>query len=227
MPATTKRQRVLASGVPTSARSNSTPFEPSIELPEDAWREIESAIGLEKPSPEFRCRVAAYVLRNYYELDGGSDVRPGDMKRALEKVSGLSTNLAQYLDVEAGEELLDSPGAWASLYAIDWVLPPKDRKALVATLRAISHNADSLIRRLRPDRGGPPVDLKFVNLICEFAILYRELKGRRPGVTPSHQEVANMAAPFSDLSKQSRVTFFLKRKGGNPTLRWERRSSEL
>jgi hypothetical protein len=168
---------------PDFALSKSAIFEPSIELPEEAWREIEAAIGLNETSPGLRCRVAAYVSLYYYEWSDGGTVRPRHMKEALSKIGCFATSLADYVDYEGCDEALDNPRTWARVYAVDSLLSPKERKAFVATLREISNNAVGTIGGLPKDKGGPSADGTFVGFVCALATLYHDSTGQMPGVS--------------------------------------------
>src|SRR5689334_16146425 len=94
--------------------------QPSIDLPELAWREIERSIGLKKPCAELRHRVA-HLTTLYFSSGPSSDawdpfpdVRPRDWRCALAELDEYATGLADYLD--GRDELLQSTSNQARTY---------------------------------------------------------------------------------------------------------------
>jgi hypothetical protein len=113
----------------------------------------------------------------------GGKVRSRHLKRAFKKVEVLAARLAEQLDYESSEEILDKPQAWAHIYAVDTLLSPATRRDIAATLLGLRDRAAEALRRLPPDSGGAAPNWTFVGFVCELAALYRKWTGRRPGVT--------------------------------------------
>jgi hypothetical protein len=167
---------------------------PTLELSEEAWREIESTIGLREPSPLLRERLASY-LRWYCDNSstGGPHLAPNllppivrrrHMEEALSKFAGLAANLADLLEDKNSKAPLESPEHWAEKLSAG-LLSIQDRKALVTTLRDIDAQAKDAIGQLPADKGGPSGDANFIAIVSALADLYEHLTGETPGVSQS------------------------------------------
>lgn len=176
--------------------------EPGAGVPDETWIEIETAIGLKERSAELRRRVAHYV-RLYYSkvpfsdpLNAFDEVRPKHWRTVLSELDNSATKLADYLDLEHSERVLNTPEVQAQTYVAFTVLPSDERKTLVATLRLITEKAKLSAAGLPTDKGGPLPDLILLSFIHGLATLYEDTTGRVPGVSLPPGESGPYGGPF-------------------------------
>ena len=159
------------------------PGPPIIDLPEEAWREIEAPLGLEKPDAGLRTRVARYV--SMYLDSPEADIpqpRPGDMGKRFKQIQARAKALRDALELE-GDEHGTSKDAWAKAFAIWSLLTERKRKSLSSSLSGLITEADEALRRLPLDKGGRQRDWPFYGLICALASAYEIATDRRPTIT--------------------------------------------
>jgi hypothetical protein len=93
-------------------------LEPSVELPEHQWREIELAVGIEGPDKLFRCRVEhcaqlafAARLPSFGEVGG---LKTSTAKKYISKIHKDAERLAKTLSkLQTQAELGDKNADWA------------------------------------------------------------------------------------------------------------------
>ena len=159
------------------------PGPPIIDLPEEAWREIEATLGLEKPDAGLRRRVARYVSMYLYSPEADiPQLRPGDMRKRFKQIQTRAKALRDALELE-GDEHGTSKDAWAKAAAIWSLLTERQRKALSSSLSALVTEADEALRMLPQDKGGRQRDWLFYSLICALASAYEIATDRRPTIT--------------------------------------------
>ncbi len=154
------------------------PGPPIINLPEEAWREIEATLGLEKPDAGLRTRVARYV--SMYLDSPEADIpqpRPGHMRKRLKQIRDRAKALRDALELEGDEH------SWTKAVAIWSLLIERKRKSLLSSLSALVTEADEALRTLPPDKGGRQRDWPFYGLIWALASAYEIATDRRPTIT--------------------------------------------
>ena len=161
-----------------------SPPEPSIKLPEKDWRRIEATLGIEKPDPGFRRRVANCV--NLYlpppapQLDR---VRPGHLRKSITKILKDARQLRADLVFEDDEEDQEDLQEWARAKVAFTFIHYRDRKTLLSTLDQVINTLEGNLASLPPARGGRPRDATLYGLTHSLALAYHEATGEFPTVT--------------------------------------------
>ncbi len=159
------------------------PGEPVIDLPEDAWRCIEATLGVEKPNPDLRIRVANYV--EMYLYSPNADIpqpRLGRVRKWIKRIRAAAKRLLGDLEFP-DDETEDRDPTWARAHAVSLLMRPREREQLVSSLSGLVAGADEVLAALPRDRGGRQRDWPFYGLICALASAYEIATGRRPTIT--------------------------------------------
>lgn len=158
------------------------PSEPPIGSAED-YRSIEAVLGIYEPNHDFRNRIASYVSLYDKRLDG-PNVRPGQLKKWLERIEKDASALRADLDIaSAADDEDESPLAWARMDAVQWLLPRRERETLIKELSKLIAKTKDGLASLPVDKGGPPTDWHLYGLICALATAYEIETGKQPRIT--------------------------------------------
>lgn len=164
-----------------------SPPEPSIKLPEKDWRHIEATLGIEKPDPGFRRRVAncvnLYLLSPAPQLDR---VRPGHLRKSITKILKDARQLRADLVFEDDGEDQEDLQEWARAKIVFTRMRPRDRETLLSSLDQVIKTLEGDLASMPPNRGGRPRDATLYGLTHSLALAYRDTTGKFPTVTYDH-----------------------------------------
>ena len=133
------------------------PPDPHLDLPEEDWRRIETALGLEKPDPWFRNMLANHVLLYIDWPEPQLDrVRPSHLRKSITKLLKDAKRLRADLVFEDDEEDQDDPQEWARAVVAYRLLNPRDTQSLVSSLEGTIKTLEGALDSLPPDKGGRP-----------------------------------------------------------------------
>jgi hypothetical protein len=214
------------------------PQEPDVGTAED-WRLIEEALGFKDFDPGRRERLwwdLAMIFRQYPRAaDAPPEVRPANCHHALDALRRHAVRL--FADLSPSGLLFPPPGGpvrlsrgieicdpetlpadglseldlWALAYLSREILPGDKRQALLAALAELIAEVDQMKEELPSDKGGRGRDNRIQGLIYELAQLYRELSGRKPGLSrypPTHPNRGQPTGPFFRFVKLCLHTFW-------------------
>ena len=173
-----------------------SPPEPSIKLPEKDWRRIEATLGIEKPDPGFRRRVANRV--NLYlpspapQLDR---VRPGHLRKSITKILKDARQLRADLVFEDEEEDQEDLQEWARAVVV-FTITLRVRKTLQSSLEETIKTLESHLASLPPDKGGRSRNPALFGLIWTLADIYRDAKRKKPTVSHNPGKVDIPYEPY-------------------------------
>jgi hypothetical protein len=176
---------------------------PQIELTEEAWREIESAINLKEPSQKLREKVRehfreCYLYRDFFYLAPyglPTGVRPRHMRAALSKIAQLAEELADLFDLKDSKAPSNNSKELASIVSLEIIIGI-DKKTLVTTLRNIDVQAKEAMGKLPAERGGAPRDRRFYFFVNALGEVYEDLTGNPPRVSYSPSKRPHYRGPF-------------------------------
>jgi hypothetical protein len=213
------------------------PEEPYVGTAED-WRLIEEALGLKDFDPGRRERLwwdLSMIFRQYPRAeDAPPEVRPSNYRHALDALRRHTVRL--FADLSPSGYLFPPPGGpvrlsrgreiydpetlpaeglsdldlWALAYLSRQILSYNKQQALLAGLAELIAEVDKLKEGLPSDKGGRGRDNRIQGLIYELAQLYRELSGRKPGLSrypPTHPKGGQPGGPFFRFVKLCLHTF--------------------
>ena len=170
--------------------------EPSLDLPEETWRQIESTLGLEKPDPDLRSRIARYV--SIYLTDPMAQlpyIRPGPLQKWFEHIRASAEHLRSGLEYPSYDytDTIDRPkdrqgaeahdDAWAQAYVILALTAGIDQDVLLSNLSDLITKAERALDSLPPDKGGRLPDYNFLGLIYALLSAYEIATDRQPTVS--------------------------------------------
>lgn len=145
----------------------------------------------------------------------GSAVRgPAPSGQLFPPPDGPRIRLSRGIEICDPETLpaegLNKLDLWALAYLSREILPYDKRKVLLAGLAELIAEVDQM-KRLPSDKGGRGRDNRIQALIYELAQLYRELSGRKPGLSrypPTHPKCGQPSGPFFRFVKLCLRTFW-------------------
>ncbi|MCH7935700.1 MAG: hypothetical protein IH994_01245 [Proteobacteria bacterium] len=159
------------------------PPDPHLDLPEEDWRKIETALGLKKPDPWFRNKLANHVLLYVKWPEPQLDrVRPSHLRKSIKKILKDAESLRTYLVFENDEEEQDDPQEWARAVVVYRLLSLHDTGTLVSSLEGTIKTMEGALASLPPDKGGRRHDALY-GLVHVLALDYLEATGKPPTVT--------------------------------------------
>jgi hypothetical protein len=178
--------------------ANRTPV-PIIELPEEAWQEIEATLGFKVPNAAVRRDVARYVTRHLLDVP---QVRPAHVQRWIKRIEehaqALLNDLDWAPDGNASEDLLMD--AWARTFAVHDLLGSSDQDNLRASLKTLLAAAPKALARIPPDKGGQLADEFAWGIVSDLADLYEWATNRKPTVTYNdYLDPPMYESPFLDF----------------------------
>lgn len=215
------------------------PDEPDVGTAED-WRLIEEALGFKDFDPRRRERLwwdLSMIFRQYpHAEDAPPEVRSSNYRHALDALRRHAVRLfadlspSGYLfpppdgprirqsrgieicDPETlpAEEGVSDLDLWALAYLSGKILSGDKQQVLLAGLAELIAEVDKKKRALPEDKGGRGRDYRLQGLIYELAQLYRELSGRKPGLSrypPTHPKRGQPTGPFFRFIKLCLHTF--------------------
>lgn len=153
---------------------------PVLDLPEPVWREIEATLGLEKPNPGVRERIARYVANHLFDATI-PEPRRALMRHWIERIQKHGKPLLADLDWSAREDETDD--AWAQTMVIYDLLSGREQEQVRALLKKLTDHAENLLARVRPDKGGKVADAFAYGLVYDLATAYELATGKRPTCT--------------------------------------------
>jgi hypothetical protein len=159
---------------------------PAIDLPEERWRKIETAVGIEKPDLPFRRRLFSYVklaLPDFAPIGDRDGPKLASVRANLRK---LCRDAKRLLDTVRELEEQPAPGALALLFyrGARFDALPETVAAIEATLQSLDAPA-----------GGRPKDSAFDELVATLAAFWVDETGKPASVSWSPQS-KRYSGPF-------------------------------
>lgn len=165
---------------------------------------FEASLGLERPVPELRRRIAeiamTYCPPNVLDQTPAQSDRLADLRepvRAAETNARLRTIAKQAIRLR-GLLTSDEGDDWGHIRTLDRLLPYRDQAAWARALTALSNAALSLQIR---DRGGRSGNLWLREIVAQLALVYREVLGREPKRPVHRGKDKPLRGPFFDFVK--------------------------
>jgi hypothetical protein len=186
------------------------PREPDPGSRED-WDIIEAALGFKDIRPlarsalRNRLRVMVELYHAAWRTVQLHEVRSAHYKPGLRILRHHAASLRAYLAFQPQEPpppLTELESFALGLFLADYVgmVPRRRRKALVNSLNELIGLIDHASRSLPADKGGRPRDTRLQAIIYHLADLYREHRGRGPGISWNDYE-QQYRGPFLRLVK--------------------------
>lgn len=156
---------------------------PSIELPEEQWRELEATLGLSEPNLSVRREIARYVAHHL----GWADVnfpkqRVKAQRKWINRIEKKAAQLIEVLDWDASED--ESDAGYNQMYAVwDLLSSRAEQKKLLDQLRNLHANAEGMLARLPKGKSGPDTDDFLKGLIFDLAFVYNSATKKPPTIT--------------------------------------------
>ena len=162
-------------------------------MPEERWREIEVAIGLDAPCLSFRKRLFSYVkliLAQPNEPAFGNIGGPhvSGVRKRLRKlntdVKRIAATLSEmHSQAAAGDIDADTALLLTRFYRLDSEDTPSESEALGQHLIRLSDVVDAAIHALPNSSGGASKDTTLEELVATLAVCYWNETGKKPTVS--------------------------------------------
>jgi hypothetical protein len=155
---------------------------PSIELPEEQWRELEAKLGITEPNLAMRREIARYVGRHLIsaQMDFPKQ-RANAQKKWITRIQKKTQELIDVLDWNASED--ESDDAYNQMYAVYDLLSQSEQANLLAPLKELHTKAENLLARLPKGKSGRDPDEFSWALVFDLAFLYEAATKKRPTIT--------------------------------------------
>lgn len=159
------------------------PPDPHLDLPEEDWRKIETALGLKKTDLWFRNKLANHVLLYVKWPEPQLDrVRPSHLRKSIKKILKDARQLLDDLVFADDEKDQDDPQEWGRAVVVYHLLSPHDTGTLVSSLEGTIKTLEGALASLPPDKGGRRRDALY-GLVHVLALDYLEATRKPPMVT--------------------------------------------
>ena len=155
---------------------------PSIDLPEEQWRELEATLGITAPNLAIRREIARYVRRHLIsaQMDFPKQ-RTGAQKKWITRIREKTQHLIDVLDWEASGDETDE--GYNQLYAVYDLMSRDEQESLLAPLKQLRTKAENMLARLPKGKGGRDNDEFAWGLVFDLAFLYQAATTRPPTIT--------------------------------------------
>jgi hypothetical protein len=155
---------------------------PSIELPEEEWRELEATLGVTEPNLDVRKEIACYVRRNLLSVRMDFPKhRTSAQKIWITCIQKKTQQLIDVLDWDASAD--ESDDAYNQMYAVYDLLSASAQNSLLASLKELRNKAENTLARLPKGKSGRDRDEFSWALVFDLAFLYAEVTNKLPTIT--------------------------------------------